>query len=830
MQAQEIPWLNELNEGDEFSWIYSTESEFRQMIVAFIDRGLQNCDKVLMWGTPGELQKLSGKLSEWHNPIGNALEDGRVELITLPKDAKTGTLQKIDHFIDLLDERITVARDQGFSRVRMTGDVGVLLPGKGSRENALLKLEMRLKKFTHQHRCTGLWQYNAHKFGYSILLILLTTRPRVGVGAHLYKSPSYINPEEFEGFRNTALPAYHWVKSAVIRSEVEEILGSGDRWFRSIFDKVFQFIGVVDPDGTLIEINQTALDYGKLKRRDVLGQPIWEGAWFKHSNQTGGKIRDAISRAGRNEFVRDEVEIIADEDRRLVFDFSFQPVLNENGVAALVIVEGRDITESKLFEKRLSERNALLEATLNGAPVILTMVDLSGIIRIFSGEGMYNLIPPQENFIGKSVYEAYNTHPDIIENFERAIGGESFSKDIDHDGMIFTVQYTPFRDESGNIAGAIGVATNKTQIKTAIHELDKSEARFRTIYERAGIGIALKDLDGHVVDSNPAFQRMLGYSSDELRNKTFIDLTYPGDLMTVLPLYNALFDGRLDHIKMEKRYLGKNGRIVWGQVVASLVRTSDGKPRVAVIMVEDITERKSMAVELEEVRRLLMESRDSERLQIAQELHDGPLQDLYAISYQLRSIDQTDSREKISALLSNVDGMLKSQIQTLRALCGELRPPTLAPFGLEKAIQSHAEKYQQMHPEVKMVLDLMHDGKTLPEKVRLTLFRIYQELINNVTRHSRATQVIVRFHLDDEQSLLEVEDNGRGFTIPERWVDLARHGHLGLVGILERVEAIGGYMKVRSQPGMGTIAQVSIPRVLREPVWEYNKMPSVSVE
>ena len=107
---------------------------------------------------------------------------------------------------------------------------------------------------------------------------------------------------------------------------------------------------------------------------------------------------------------------------------------------------------------------------------------------------------------------------------------------------------------------------------------------------------------------------------------------------------------------------------------------------------------------------------------------------------------------------------------------------------------------------------MMSDGTTLPENVRLALFRIYQAALTNVVRHAQADKVVVRLHLDAEQVMLEVEDNGRGFDLPQRWIELARQGHLGLVGMVERAEAVGGQLTVQSEPGRGTVIRVTVPR------------------
>ena len=107
----------------------------------------------------------------------------------------------------------------------------------------------------------------------------------------------------------------------------------------------------------------------------------------------------------------------------------------------------------------------------------------------------------------------------------------------------------------------------------------------------------------------------------------------------------------------------------------------------------------------------------------------------------------------------------------------------------------------------------MPDGQTLPEQTRLALFRIYQAALINVTRHAAARQVFIRFSLAEEQVVLEIQDDGQGFELPERWIEMARQGHLGLIGMVERVESIGGQLNVVSAPGQGTLIQAIVPRL-----------------
>jgi PAS domain S-box-containing protein len=224
-----------------------------------------------------------------------------------------------------------------------------------------------------------------------------------------------------------------------------------------------------------------------------------------------------------------------------------------------------------------------------------------------------------------------------------------------------------------------------------------------------------------------------------------------------------------------------------------------------------IAERLRAEAELSEVQRRLAKGGEDERLHLAQELHDGPVQDLYGISYRLAELRHALRDDNALASFVATQAEVQQVVHTLRNILSELRPPTLIPFGLRTAIQSHAERFQIVHPALNVHLDLMPDQQQLPEAVRLALYRIYQQMLSNVARHAQAQQVNVRFALNEGEAVLEIQDDGCGFVAPDRWIDLARQGHLGLIGAAERAEALNGKFTVTSAPGEGTLVSVNIP-------------------
>ena len=213
-----------------------------------------------------------------------------------------------------------------------------------------------------------------------------------------------------------------------------------------------------------------------------------------------------------------------------------------------------------------------------------------------------------------------------------------------------------------------------------------------------------------------------------------------------------------------------------------------------------------------EIKNRLSESREKERLRLAQELHDFPIQDLYGLIYQVDDLREFIKDPEAERILDEHSLMLNRVVNGLRTICGELRPPSLSPFGLEVAIRDHVEKLRDQVPQINIELQLMRDQQLLSDSLRLNLFRVYQQAMSNVVRHAEATEVHIRFGWDENMIILEVEDNGKGFEVPKSWVELVRQDQFGLVGLAERVEGIRGKLEIISALGNGTLVRAIVPR------------------
>jgi PAS domain S-box-containing protein len=210
----------------------------------------------------------------------------------------------------------------------------------------------------------------------------------------------------------------------------------------------------------------------------------------------------------------------------------------------------------------------------------------------------------------------------------------------------------------------------------ASEALAASEQRFLSIFHSTTLGIKIMDLVGTVLETNSAFQAMSGYEETELIAMHFYDLVHPDDVAQVLSTFTLLKSGRQPEKHVEHRLCRKDGSIIWVRTTFAGVKKSADNANLSLIfgIVEDITARKQADGELMELRQHLQRSIEMERLRLAQNLHDTPLQELYAVIYKLEEL-RPSTRPATSEIIGQVIADIKQTLDGLRATASELRPP-----------------------------------------------------------------------------------------------------------------------------------------------------------
>lgn len=604
------------------------------------------------------------------------------------------------------------------------------------------------------------------------------------------------------------------------RRKAEEALRKSEERYRALAESSEVGIWHITEDGYTIYVNDAMCALLEIEGPEELAGKTFHEFFTDDSLTT---IEHELTKRRRGIASTYEAEIEGKYDQKRNVLISGAPVSTSNDGVSSFIATFIDITKRVKATKRLKQSEMRLAEAQRLARLGSWEWDIETDTVTWSDE-LYRIYGLDRETFG-ATYEGFleRVHEDDREHVDTIVQGaiekhEGFRFEhriVRPDGEVRIVQGRGevIVDESDHLEKMIGTAQDITERVQAEEARRESEARFRTIFDQSAIGISMVGLEGQIVEANPALCEILGYDRSELQGMTFGDVTHSADLAANRQRFDELVAGNRDRYQLEKRYIHKDGSVICARVTVSLVRDKKGQPSFSISMVEDITERKEMEAELDETQHKLVEGREAERTHLARELHDGPIQDLQGINFQLGTLSGGGSDgSEANVQVADIQTSLRGVIQTLRTICGDLRPPTLAPFGLESALRSHAEELQEEFPELSMQLDLMYDGQLLAEPTRLALFRVYQQAMDNVVQHAQAERVTVRFRFDIEEVVVEIEDDGRGFDVPRRWAAFARQGHLGLAGAAERADAIGGSLDVTSAPGEGTLVRVMIPR------------------
>jgi signal transduction histidine kinase len=196
-----------------------------------------------------------------------------------------------------------------------------------------------------------------------------------------------------------------------------------------------------------------------------------------------------------------------------------------------------------------------------------------------------------------------------------------------------------------------------------------------------------------------------------------------------------------------------------------------------------------------------VQAAEQERMQVANELHDGPIQRLAVLSYDLeRAKQRMLGNPAAVARVEHAQAELASEVQGLRELMASLRPPTLDQVGLEAALRDHVGEFARrsgVDCSVRVELDDRLDGE-----LETVVYRVTQEALANVARHAGAGHLWLQLEGAGDQVDLEIRDDGVGFE-PQATSTLVRDGHFGLVAMQERVEMAGGHLQLDARPGSG---------------------------
>lgn len=363
-----------------------------------------------------------------------------------------------------------------------------------------------------------------------------------------------------------------------------------------------------------------------------------------------------------------------------------------------------------------------------------------------------------------------------------------------------------FKNREGDILGFKGLIKDVTTLKAANSALKKSEKRFRVLFDDSPDPIFVEDLQGNILDVNPAACDLHSMLYTDLIGKNVFDLIPDRLINLAKSEFQRMVDGKLRTIESLSKTKNEQEEI---PVELNISRIKYLNQDALLLHVRDITKRKKAEKGLLEERRKrlfeITEIQEREKKRIARGLHDGIGQMLIGAKMHLESLKRkVEGQEIVTDVVCNIETELQDIITEVRALSRRLRPSILDDFGLIPALEQLFEQYQKS-TEVELRSQLIEPPNRYNSKTEVAIYRIVQEAITNAVRHGKPTIIWVHIAAKKDITELLIRDNGAGFDTLNK-----KPGH-GLKNIRERTESIGGQYEMNSEEGKGTQIKVAIP-------------------
>ena len=592
-------------------------------------------------------------------------------------------------------------------------------------------------------------------------------------------------------------------------------------FLRSIYNEVSLAVYVMDAETmTYMDVNPAFERFAGVGASDVEGKTLEEllkrspiGTLERHKR----KHRTCAETNQRLEF---ETNVsLTDED--MWWFVTLNPVADAAGKVYRIIGTALPITERKEAELALQREKEFTEQLISSSVDGVLAFDYKHRYTVWN-PGMERMTGMgAADVLGKEAHEVFPFLEDIGEmDVQRATLAGERPKTQDQPYTVpatgqegfFSANYAPLYDDAGGIVGGLAMVRDTTARKEAEDELRVSEERFRAVFEQGPSATCLLILDrGVVIDVNAQCEAVLGYARGELMDKSIFELDIwqgeaaPASLKEML---EAQQKARLLELTIDK----KNGGERFLQ--ASLETIEFGGEGHALLILDDVSERRRVEEELATVRRKLGEIREQERIALARNLHDDAIQELIGIAQGLALSKRGKDAAFADEIQVHRDAVLQL-VSRLRHTIGELRTPGLEELGLKNTLEIYAKQVEEANPRgPNIALDITLNQR-LPLVVAQILFRVVQEALRNILKHAGAGEVCISLNAGRTHAALNVSDDGVGFEVPGRLSLFARDQHFGLVGLEEQVVGLlAGNLEVRSAPGEGTTISVNVP--LRE--------------
>jgi len=553
-------------------------------------------------------------------------------------------------------------------------------------------------------------------------------------------------------------------------------------------------------------LNDAALATHPLGREETLGRSIWD----VHPELEGTVFWEVYHKAMATRKVV-EVESFYEPMNSW---FSGKVYPSADGLTIFY----SDITERKLAEEGLAEKENQLRLFVEYSPAALAMLDMDMKYIVASKNWMQDYNLGNTDIIGKSHYEIF---PEITEQWkeihQRCLKGAIEKKEEDMfiraDGSVDWVRWEihPWVKAAGEIGGIIMLTEVITERIKAKEEIVKEKNLSDSIINSLPGIFYLYTKDGKFLRWNKNFEQVSKYSGEEIGEMHPLDFFDENDKeLLTQKIANTFIVGEEN---VQSDFLLKTKEKIPYYFTGKAIEYEDSICLMGVGI--DFTERvraqeiiKDTTLKLRQLTAHLQNIREEERKRIGREIHDELGQQLTAIKMDISWIDKKiiDETGIIKNKLKNIIGLLDGSNQSIRRILSELRPGLLDERGLIEAVKWLGRQFTE-NTGLPVHFSSTETEIKLAEPQATCIFRVYQEALTNIMRYAKANNVLASLNIVNGDVVVTISDDGQGFS-PQA---LQRKPTFGILGMKERVASLNGNFELESAPGRGTKITFSIP-------------------
>jgi PAS domain S-box-containing protein len=602
------------------------------------------------------------------------------------------------------------------------------------------------------------------------------------------------------------------------RKRMESLMEQERSTLRTFINALPDMAWMKDCDGRYLACNPLFENCFGASEAEIIGKTDFD--FVDAELATFFRQKDKAAEAADTPCTNEEWITFASDGRRALLETVKAAVRDPQGKIIGVIGIGHDITERKLLENELRQREQEFRALVEKSPDTISRYDRE-CRRIYANPALANDMPDRQK-LGLKPTETFNNTPSS-QAYEAAMrqamenGKESqftFSWHSTNDLPRWShIRLIPEYDSHGQVVGLLTIGRDITEHRQMLAALARREYSLANAQRIAHLGSWVLDLDSKrlecSIEALSIFE--IGHSPSDTSYQTLLSRIHPDDR----PLANHAFHDALNNRKaydVQHRLLFADGRLKYVHERGEITLDGHGEPARLIGTVQDITVLKESEIRLRHSRDMLRamaalhdQEHEVERREIARKIHEDLAQNLSALRINLVALDKcAQNNPTCLNTVASMNQTLDSSIRLLRSMVSSLRP-TVLDHGISSALHWLVEDFGK-GVDLDLVVDIDNRAE-FDDSTTTFIFRAAQEILINAALHAAASTIRISLCIIDDTCRLSIRDDGRGFDPAER----SDKGAMGLLRLAEQAERRHGHLRIDSSPGKGTLVEITLP-------------------